>query len=53
METLTTKSGYDTPIVRVDGRLTKLTVTKKEELGFWEMRGYSQTAEPFKNDRYS
>ena len=33
--------------------LTKLTVTKEEDLGFWEVRGYSQTADPFKNDRYS
>jgi DMSO/TMAO reductase YedYZ molybdopterin-dependent catalytic subunit len=33
--------------------LTKLTVTSKEELGFWEVRGYSQTADPWKNDRYS
>lgn len=33
--------------------LTKLTVTTEEELGFWETRGYSQTADPLKNDRYS
>jgi DMSO/TMAO reductase YedYZ molybdopterin-dependent catalytic subunit len=33
--------------------LTKLTVTAEEELGFWEVRGYSQTADPQKNDRYS
>lgn len=33
--------------------LNKLTVTKEEELGFWEVRGYSQTADPWKNDRYS
>jgi DMSO/TMAO reductase YedYZ molybdopterin-dependent catalytic subunit len=25
----------------------------KEELGFWELRGYSNTAEPWFNDRYS
>jgi DMSO/TMAO reductase YedYZ molybdopterin-dependent catalytic subunit len=33
--------------------LTRLTVTKDEELGFWEVRGYSQSADPWKNDRYS
>jgi DMSO/TMAO reductase YedYZ molybdopterin-dependent catalytic subunit len=33
--------------------LNKLTVTDKEELGFWEVRGYSQTADPWQNDRYS
>ena len=33
--------------------LTRLTVTKEEHLGFWEVRGYSQTADPWKNDRYS
>lgn len=33
--------------------LTKLTVTNKEELGFWEVRGYSQSADPWRNDRYS
>ena len=26
---------------------------EKEELGFWELRGYSNTAEPWRNDRYS
>ncbi len=25
----------------------------KDELGFWELRGYSNTAEPWLNDRYS
>ena len=33
--------------------LKKLTVTSREELGFWEVRGYSQTADPWQNDRYS
>jgi DMSO/TMAO reductase YedYZ molybdopterin-dependent catalytic subunit len=33
--------------------LTRLTVTRKEELGFWEVRGYSQSAEPLSEDRYS
>jgi DMSO/TMAO reductase YedYZ molybdopterin-dependent catalytic subunit len=33
--------------------LKQLTVTKEEELGFWEVRGYSQTADPLKDDRYS
>lgn len=26
---------------------------EKDELGFWELRGYSNTAEPWLNDRYS
>jgi DMSO/TMAO reductase YedYZ molybdopterin-dependent catalytic subunit len=33
--------------------LTKLTVTEKEELGYWEKHGYSQKAGIWKNDRYS
>ena len=33
--------------------LNRLTVTRTEELGFWEVRGYSQSADPWKNDRYS
>ncbi len=33
--------------------VTRLTLTKKEDLGFWERHGYSQTADPWTNDRYS
>jgi DMSO/TMAO reductase YedYZ molybdopterin-dependent catalytic subunit len=33
--------------------LKRLTLTTDEELGFWEVRGYSQAADPWKNDRYS
>jgi len=31
----------------------KIKFTDKLELGFWESRGYSNTADPSKNDRYS
>ncbi|MHA1229844.1 MAG: sulfite oxidase-like oxidoreductase [Candidatus Helarchaeota archaeon] len=31
----------------------KLKITKTDELGFWERNGYSNTADPWKNDRYS
>jgi len=27
--------------------------TKDEELGFWEVRGYSQPADPWKEERFS
>ena len=30
--------------------LRKITFEKEEELGFWEVRGYSQTANPWKVD---
>ena len=33
--------------------VTKLTFTQNQELGYWERRGYSNTANPFINDRYS
>jgi len=33
--------------------LRRITFTSKRELGYWEMRGYSDTADPWKNDRYS
>jgi len=33
--------------------LRKITFTSKRELGYWESRGYSDTADPWKNDRYS
>ena len=31
----------------------KLKFTKEQELGFWEKRGYSNTADPWKEERYS
>ena len=31
----------------------QLTFTKEEELGYWEVRGYSNTADPWTEDRYS
>jgi len=33
--------------------LRRITFTSKPELGYWESRGYSDTADPWKNDRYS
>jgi len=33
--------------------LRRMTFTSKQELGYWELRGYSNTADPWKNDRYS
>jgi len=30
----------------------KLRFTKEQELGFWEQRGYSNTADPWKEERY-
>ncbi|MDH5634460.1 MAG: sulfite oxidase-like oxidoreductase [Candidatus Bathyarchaeota archaeon] len=30
----------------------KLRFTEKQELGFWEQRGYSNTADPWKEERY-
>ncbi len=30
----------------------KLRFTKDQELGFWEKRGYSNTADPWKEERY-
>jgi len=33
--------------------LRRITFTSKRELGYWESRGYSDTADPWKNDRYS
>jgi DMSO/TMAO reductase YedYZ molybdopterin-dependent catalytic subunit len=32
--------------------LRKLRFTKEQELGFWETRGYSNTADPWKEERY-
>jgi DMSO/TMAO reductase YedYZ molybdopterin-dependent catalytic subunit len=31
----------------------EIVFREKDELGFWELRGYSNTAEPWLNDRYS
>lgn len=31
----------------------KLVFTREKELGFWEKRGYSDTADPWKEERYS
>ncbi len=33
--------------------LTKIHFTAKEELGYWEKRGFSDTADVWKNDRFS
>jgi DMSO/TMAO reductase YedYZ molybdopterin-dependent catalytic subunit len=33
--------------------VTRIRFTKKKELGFWEKRGYSDTADIWKNDRFS
>ena len=33
--------------------LTEMEITKKEIRGYWEMRGYSDTADPKTNDRYN
>jgi len=31
----------------------KLVFTEKQELGYWELRGYSNTADPWKEERYT
>jgi hypothetical protein len=31
----------------------RIKFTEEQELGYWEQRGYSNTADPFANDRYS
>lgn len=31
----------------------KVVFTEEQELGFWEQRGYSNTADPWKEERYS
>jgi len=33
--------------------VTRVRFTSKKELGFWERRGYSDTADVWKNDRFS
>jgi DMSO/TMAO reductase YedYZ molybdopterin-dependent catalytic subunit len=32
--------------------IRKIKFTEKQEIGYWEARGYSNTADPFSNDRY-
>lgn len=32
--------------------ITKMTLTSKKELGYWERRGYSDTADVWRNDRF-
>jgi len=31
----------------------KIRLTAEQELGFWEKRGYSDTADPWKEERYA
>jgi DMSO/TMAO reductase YedYZ molybdopterin-dependent catalytic subunit len=31
----------------------RIKFTEEQELGYWEQRGYSNTADPFTNDRYT
>lgn len=33
--------------------ITKIKFTSKKEMGYWEVRGYSDTADVWKNDRFS
>ena len=33
--------------------ITRIEFTSKKEMGYWESRGYSDTADVWKNDRYS
>jgi DMSO/TMAO reductase YedYZ molybdopterin-dependent catalytic subunit len=33
--------------------IRKIKFTEEQELGYWETRGYSNTADPFKDDRYA
>lgn len=33
--------------------ITRVSFTSKKELGYWERRGYSDTADVWKNDRFS
>ncbi len=33
--------------------ITKIKFTSKKEMGYWESRGYSDTADVWKNDRFS
>ena len=36
-----------------DHELVKIRFLGENELGYWEQRGYSDTADPFTEDRYS
>ena len=33
--------------------ISRIQFLPKNQLGFWELRGYSNTAYPWRNDRYS
>ena len=33
--------------------ISRVEVLTRETLGFWEMNGYSSTAHPWRDDRYS
>ena len=33
--------------------IKRLELSRADQLGFWERRGYSNTAHPWRNDRYS
>ena len=33
--------------------ITRLELTGEDRPGFWERRGYSNTAHPWRNDRYA
>jgi DMSO/TMAO reductase YedYZ molybdopterin-dependent catalytic subunit len=33
--------------------IERIEFAAEDELGFWELRGYSNTAEPWLDDRYS
>jgi len=33
--------------------IKRIELTRDDQLGFWERRGYSNTAHPWRNDRYS
>ncbi len=33
--------------------ITRIKFTSKKEMGYWERRGYSDTADVWKNDRFS
>jgi DMSO/TMAO reductase YedYZ molybdopterin-dependent catalytic subunit len=33
--------------------IQKITFSNEDQLGFWELRGYSNSADPFKEERFS
>jgi DMSO/TMAO reductase YedYZ molybdopterin-dependent catalytic subunit len=33
--------------------ITRIKFTSRKEMGYWEVRGYSDTADVWKNDRFS